>query len=263
MPDDVLPPIERWLDDATLGSIYSSGYWNDLTQEKDKEWWIADGSEAAFARLRSYLERSGLMQDYRIAERFVAEIPKRDLAVADLATGIGWTASLLSGLPNVGSVEAVDISQHRLELLFPQAMRMFGGVASKLRRRLGSFYELGLADASIDVAFLASAFHHAANPLRLLTEIDRILKPGGYLILIGENFIGAWAIIRRMIKKLLLERRFSANFYELFPPDDGMGDHYYRVSDYYFFSQILGYKVRSVSIRRKQTLAIISQKGEG
>jgi SAM-dependent methyltransferase len=262
MSDDELQPIVRWLDDATLGSIYSSAYWNDLAEEKDKEWWIADGSEAAFGRLRSYLEHSGLMHEYRIAEKFVAEIPKPDLVIADLATGIGWTASLFSRLPNVGSVDAVDISQHRLELLFPQAIRMFDGEASKIKRKLGSFYELGFADASIDVVFLASAFHHAANPLRLLTEIDRILKPGGNLILIGENFIGARAIARRVIKKILLEKKFCTNFYELFPPDNGMGDHYYRVSDYHFFNQMLGYKVVSTSICRKQTLVIISRKDE-
>jgi hypothetical protein len=42
-----LPPIVRWLDDMGLGSIYSSGAWNDLTEEQSKEWWIADGSDAA------------------------------------------------------------------------------------------------------------------------------------------------------------------------------------------------------------------------
>src|SRR2546421_12726260 len=98
---DTLAPIEQWLDETSLSSLYSAQYWNDLDEEKSKEWWIADGSEASFARLRSYLGRSGLMDEYRIAERFVAQRSKRDLIVADLATGIGWTAILFSKLPNV------------------------------------------------------------------------------------------------------------------------------------------------------------------
>ncbi len=260
MSVDTLAPIERWVDDTFLNSIYSSQYWNDLEEEKGKEWWIADGSEAAFARLRGYLEGSGLLDDYRIAERFVAQLPRRDLTVADLAAGIGWTASLFSRLPNVASVHAVEISRHRLDLLLPQAVRMFGGDAAKVKRSLGSFYELKFPPQSLDVVFLASAFHHAANPLRLLTETDRVLRPGGYLILTGENVIGTWNIVRRMIRTLLRERRLCTNFYELFPPEEAMGDHYYRISDYYFFNQLLGYRVVSFDVSRHRTATIIAEK---
>jgi SAM-dependent methyltransferase len=255
-----LSPIVKWLDEKALASVYSSPSWNNVTQERSKEWWIADGSDAAYTRLQSYLEECGLMDDYRVAERYIAQIPKRDLALADLASGIGWTSSLLSRLSNVSSVHAVEISQHRLELLFPQAIQMFNGEPAKLKRHLGSFYELGFADASMDVVFLSAAFHHASNPLRLLTEIDRVLKLGGHLVLIGENVTRPIAIIRRVIKKLLFERRFCLNFYELFPPDHDWGDHYYRVSDYYFFLQMLGYKMVAFSVQRKRTAVIVSEK---
>lgn len=260
MSVDTLAPIERWVDDSFLRSVYSSQYWNDLEEEKAKEWWIADGSVAAFARLRAYLESSGLLDDYRAAERFVAQLPQPDLRVADLAAGIGWTASLFSKLPNVATVHAVEISQHRLDLLLPQAIRMFGGDPAKLKRSLGSFYELKFSPASMDVVFLASAFHHAANPLRLLMEIDRVIKPGGHLILTGENVIGRWHIVRRVIKMLLLDRRLCTNFYELFPPEDAMGDHYYRISDYYFFNQLLGYRMISVGVSPHRTATVIAQK---
>jgi SAM-dependent methyltransferase len=261
MTDDALAPIVKWLDDRSLSSIYSSEYWNDLAAEQSKEWWIAEGSEVAFARLRSYLEESGLMDGYRVAEQFVAQMPGHQLALADLAAGIGWTSSLLSNIPNVGSVNAVEFSLHRLELLFPQAVRMFHGDPTKLRRNLGSFYNLQFDDESMDVVFISAAFHHASSPLRLLTEIDRVLKPGGTLMLIGENLIGATMIVRRMIKRLLKERRFCSNFFELFPPDNSSGDHYYRVSDYYMFLQMLGYKVVKFSVQNKHLAAFIATKG--
>ena len=136
----VEPPVEHWLDDGALRSIYSSRYWNDLAAERAKEWWIADGSETAYARLRAYLEESGLTEDYAVAEAYVSGMTSSELSIADLASGIGWTSSLLSKLPNVGRVHAVEISQHRLELLFPQAMKMFGGDWTKISRNLGSFY---------------------------------------------------------------------------------------------------------------------------
>jgi SAM-dependent methyltransferase len=253
-------PVSAWLDDRSLEAVYSAQSWNDLAEERLKEWWIADGTEEQFARLRSYLDETGSMQDYRIAEDFVARLPATKLAIADLAAGVGWTSSLLSRLPNVGSVHAVDISRHRLELLFPQAIRMFQGDATKLQRSIGSFYELGFSDSSMDVALLSAAFHHASNPLRLLSEIDRVLKPSGHLIMIGENVIGPMAIMRRMARKLLLERRLCTNFYELFPPDHSWGDHYYRVSDYFFLLQLVGYTVVKFSVQKKQTATVIAVK---
>jgi SAM-dependent methyltransferase len=255
-----LVPVVAWVDDAGLGSIYSSRSWNDLDEERSKEWWIAGGTEQEYARLRDYLEHTGLMSDYLIAERYIAQLPGNALAVADLAAGIGWTSSLLSRLEKVASVHAVDISRHRLELLFPQAIHMFEGEAAKLKRHLGSFYDLGFAAGSMDVVLMSAAFHHASNPLRLLSEVDRVLKPGGHLVLIGENVIGPVAIIRRVIGKLLRERRLCTNFYELFPPDDDWGDHYYRISDYYFLMQMIGYKLVNFSVQRRLTAAIIAAK---
>jgi SAM-dependent methyltransferase len=257
--ETVLSPIVKWLDRHALSEIYSAKYWNDLTVEKTKEWWIAEGSDVAFSRLRSYLEDSGLMEGYKFAERFVSQIPAQELAIADLAAGIGWTSSLFSRLPNVASVDAVELSEHRLELLFPQSVRMFQGEPAKLTRNLGSFYDLAFHDASMDIVFISSAFHHAANPLRLLTEIDRVLRPGGNLILIGENLVGMRAIVKRVIKVLIAEGRFCSNFYELFPPDSDSGDHYYRISDYHLFLQMLGYKVVSVSTQENQA-AFIAKK---
>ncbi len=261
MPDKIaLSPIIQWLDKSMLKSIYSSQYWNDLAEEQKKEWWIAEGGGGAYKRLQVYLDDSGLVAEYRIAEQFISQLTNENLSIADLAAGIGWTSALMSKLPNVDSVHAVEISQHRLELLFPQAVTMFDGNAAKLHRYLGSFYDLGFGNDSMDIVFLSQAFHHAANPLRLLTEVDRILKPGGRLILIGENFIGAKNIIKRMVKVMLLEKKFCSNFYELFPPDNDSGDHYYRVSDYYLFLQLLGYKVVKFSVQKKQSAVIISVK---
>jgi SAM-dependent methyltransferase len=260
MRNDAASPVEHWLDERTLSSIYSSRYWNDLDAERTKEWWIAGGDEAAFLRLRNYLEDSGLMDDYRIAENYIVNMTKPRLAVADLASGIGWTSSLLSRLPNVGAVHAVEISQHRLELLFPQAVKMFDGQWTKISRKLGSFYDLRFEDSSLDVVFLSSAFHHAETPLRLLTEIDRVLSAGGRLILIGETHISRWSIARRVVKLLMTKRRLTTNFFELFPPDDELGDHYYRDSDYYFFAQMLGYKVLKYSVQRTGTAVVVMEK---
>jgi ubiquinone/menaquinone biosynthesis C-methylase UbiE len=103
--------------------------------------------------------------------------------------------------------------------------------------------KLGFEDNSMDIVFLSQAFHHADQPLKLLFEVDRITKSGGVVILSGENYISSFMQVKAVIKGILRHHRFCTNFYQNFPPDDIAGDHYYRLTDYYLFFQLLGYKV--------------------
>lgn len=254
-----LSGVVNWLDDRELEGLYSSEYWNDITEEKKKEWWIAEGN---YDRCRKYLDNSGLMAQWQVVEDFLNKAAySSGLEVADLATGIGWTSALFSKLPQVTNVHATEISRHRLIKLFPHAVSMFSGDAAKIRRYIGSFYKLGFSNSSMDIVFLAQAFHHADQPLKLLSEIDRVLRPGGYLILIGENYIGSMQIIRRVVSYLVKSRTFTTNFYKLFPPDDQMGDHYYRLSDYYLFGQLIGFNVQHW-VMQANSLVVIAKKHE-
>ncbi len=99
-------PIDVWLTEEQQASLYSSEYWNDIEEEKKKEWWIADGD---YSRCFNYLDKSGLLMDYREAEMLIAAISGSALKIADLAAGIGWTSALLSRLPNVAEVHAVEV----------------------------------------------------------------------------------------------------------------------------------------------------------
>jgi ubiquinone/menaquinone biosynthesis C-methylase UbiE len=235
-----LEAVQSWLSDSQMRAIYTSQYWNDIEAEQHKEWWIEDGD---YDKCRRYLASSGLLDEFRQAEAFVATAGSQ-LQVADLAAGIGWTSVLLSRMPNVAAVHAVEISRHRLERLFPHAVVMLSGEARKIRRYLGSFYDLQLPAASMDVVFLSHAFHHADRPLHLLVECDRVLKPGGRMVVSGEHRIDAPAVMRRCLAVLLRQRRLITDFRQLFPPDPLLGDHYYRHSDYRSLFDALGYRLQ-------------------
>jgi ubiquinone/menaquinone biosynthesis C-methylase UbiE len=185
-----------------------------------------------------------LLAEYRLAERFLLELGRPELAVADLAAGIGWTSALLSRIDLVGSVHAVEISRHRLERLFPYCAAMLGARQDKIRRYLGSFYDVRLPDGSVDVVFLSHAFHHANKPLHLLVECDRILKKDGRMIVVGEHRIGMPRIALRFLSQLVRKRTAITDFRRLFPPDPVLGDHYYRDGDYRTLFAAMGYSVR-------------------
>jgi ArsR family transcriptional regulator len=58
----------------------------------------------------------------------------------------------------------------------------------------GDLERLPIPDASVDVALLSQALHHAANPERALAEAVRILRPGGRVLILdlrehGESWV--------------------------------------------------------------------------
>ena len=97
-----MQPITRWLSNEDLLSIYTAAYWNDLEEEKRKEWWIEDGN---YEKCMNYLRESGLLTQYRQAEEHIAGYhSEAGITVADIAAGIGWVSALVSKLKNVREV---------------------------------------------------------------------------------------------------------------------------------------------------------------
>jgi SAM-dependent methyltransferase len=250
-----------WLSPKELDAIFSSAFWNDIEVEKLKEWWIDERNPT---RSTNYLVTSGLLNDYNLAERLIVTGGDRDIGdrldVLDLAAGVGWTSALLSKLPCVKHVHAVEISAHRLGELFEKWSVLLKSESYKIKRYLGSFYDLKFPNECMDVVFMSQAFHHAHSPLRLLLECDRVLKKGGRIILVGEHHITTWMFIRRILKHFVQRRKFSTNFYQLFPSDKEVGDHYYRISDYYFLFGSLGYSLQYDSAPSSDNLVFYAKK---
>jgi len=142
--------IEIWLSDEELKSIYTSSYWNNIEEERKKEWWIEDGN---YKKCLDYLDSSGLLYEYQQSEKFIKEYSGELIKVVDLAAGIGWTSVLLSKLSKVKEVHAVEISKHRLDSLFEHSVKMLKGDPNKIFRYLGSFYDLRFDDKSVDIIY--------------------------------------------------------------------------------------------------------------
>jgi SAM-dependent methyltransferase len=55
---------------------------------------------------------------------------------------------------------------------------------ANLAYKLGDIERVPLADASVDLAILSQALHHAQHPQRAVEEAHRILKPGGQILIL-------------------------------------------------------------------------------
>lgn len=99
----------------------------------------------------------------------------RGKIVLDLGCGSGENIVPLArrGAQVIGidiSPELIDIARARLEL-----------TGSKAELRVGSAYETGLPDRSVDVIFMMALVHHLNIPIAR-EEMRRILAPGGCVI---------------------------------------------------------------------------------
>jgi SAM-dependent methyltransferase len=99
------------------------------------------------------------------------------LTVGDLGCGTGQVSELLA--PHVARVIAVDGSTDMVQA----ARRRLKGSANVDVRR-GDMEALPIDEAQLDVAILALVLHHVPEPVRALAEVNRVLRPGGRVLLV-------------------------------------------------------------------------------
>jgi ArsR family transcriptional regulator len=97
--------------------------------------------------------------------------------VADLGCGTGQTTAALA--PYVKQIVAVDESSAMLA-----AARRRLGEHGNVELRSGRLEDLPMDDASIDVAVLSLVLHFVVDPMAVMAEAARVLRPGGRLLVV-------------------------------------------------------------------------------
>jgi SAM-dependent methyltransferase len=101
------------------------------------------------------------------------------LDVADLGCGEGYLT--IETARWAKSVVAVD----RSEAVLQRALELAGRRrVSNITWKKGDLAKLPLKDATVDVALLSQALHHAQHPDDAVAEAVRILRPGGRLLVL-------------------------------------------------------------------------------
>jgi ubiquinone/menaquinone biosynthesis C-methylase UbiE/biotin operon repressor len=115
-----------------------------------------------------------------VAEALLKLLPP--LVIADLGAGEGTLSQLMA--QRAKKVIAIDNSEKMVE--FGRELARRHGIRN-LDYRLGDIEEVPIRSATVDLAFLSQALHHAAHPERALVEAWRILKPGGRIAILDLN----------------------------------------------------------------------------
>ncbi len=117
----------------------------------------------------------GLVRRYPIRE---------DANILDAGCGTGEISSRLADLFPRARVTGVDIVDAHLEL----ARQEYAELASRLSFERQSIFELTFADGVFDLTVCRHVLHSIPHPKRVLAELRRVTRPGGYLHLIPEDY---------------------------------------------------------------------------
>jgi len=115
----------------------------------------------------------------------------------ELGAGTSWFSAIISRLPNVTNILAIDNNKNIQKLAKQYFLEEFGGDNNKISFLLHDFHSLPIPSSSIDFIIIDACLHHSDNLSTLLSEAHRVLKPHGTLIAIREPVLPKYALWKK------------------------------------------------------------------
>jgi RNA polymerase sigma factor (sigma-70 family) len=140
---------------------------------------------------RDYFERIAPTWDAYVASAYEVELQERltrllpwhqDMTVLDVGTGTGYLAGMMA--PLVGKMIGVDCTP---AMLARAGEKMAQSGYQHVFLRDGMAEHLPLATGSVDVAMCHMLMHHVVSPRTALAELRRVVRPGGYVLIIDAH----------------------------------------------------------------------------
>ena len=142
-------------------------------------------------REREYFERIASNWDAYVASAYEADLQERlsrllpwhrDMTVLDAGTGTGYLASMMA--PLVGKMIGIDCAP---AMLARAGEKMAQAGYQHVSFKEGMAEQLPLATDAVDVAMCHMLLHHVVSPRTVLDELRRVVRPGGYVVIIDAH----------------------------------------------------------------------------
>ena len=111
-----------------------------------------------------------------------------DFAILDIGCGGGATVNRLSAIATHGTVCGVDHADGSVAVSSRRNAALIA--AGRVDIRKASVSQLPFADGTFDLATAIETHYYWPDLVGSMQEIRRVLKPGGVLIMIAENYKG-------------------------------------------------------------------------
>jgi len=137
---------------------------------------MSEGIPWPFTRLYDRYPNRILVKWFR---RIVNDIKDREISgtILDIGTGPGrLPLEIAKQVADVGIV-GIDISKDMVKLARKNAKEE--GLADRVEFKVGSAYDTGFEDCSVDLVVSTGMIHHLREPVKAFNEVYLILKRGG------------------------------------------------------------------------------------
>ena len=236
----------------------------------DIEYWVIsdlaneDARKAVDARISNEMEQinggasinethSEVFRDYdeiqrlilggiQIAGRLTASLKGEAI---DLGSGTGIAACILSNLPEVEKIYAVEFSEQFVQRMMPVVFSKFKADTRKIVRAVGDFNNLKLPSDSISMIVEIDSLHHSEDLRVTLDECCRVLKTGGFIVSIDRAWPNSHS--KEQLDQLL-DKEYDSEHKRLFGVDPDLpyrrrdyGEHEYRIKDWVAYYERSGF----------------------
>ena len=173
-------------------------------QARDPHRYVNELDGDAIARLVARLEGRAKDRVFaRLFDQYAGELAAPSGGrVLEVGCGTGAMSRFLVGRDDFrGTAVGVDHSP-----AFVEAGTRFAadeGLADRVRFRVGDAHRLDFPDASFDAVFAHTLVSHVADPRAVLSEMARVTRPGGTL-LVCEFSTPTWAPFRTIYLEYLM-----------------------------------------------------------
>ena len=180
----------------------------------------------------------------------------------DLGGGVGAVSSVVAKSNKVDSVICVEITDNSVTKCHPIVIpHILKDKHTKVKSVIGDFDNLNIDSRSLDFAIAWDSMHHSNDVVRTLSEVNRVLKDNGCLVIIdrGHNNSTTDTEIERMLN-VEYSKEFLAENY--LPKDKILtrrdnGEHEYRYDQWHDFFKSSNFEVKTslvVKERHKMNL---------
>lgn len=158
--------------------------------------------------------RKEYFQD-ELRSKVISKIDVSGKVCADLGCGTGFISLGLAQKADI--VFSIDSSSNMLKEL---RRSTFNKEIKNVYEIKGDMYDLPLYDESVDAVFINMALHHIVDIEKAITDMNRILKKGGSIVISDvEQHNGNWAkeemhdvwlgFSHRQIEEAMIEAKFN------------------------------------------------------
>jgi SAM-dependent methyltransferase len=199
-------------------------YWNDIEEEKKKAYFIEEEEDP---RLINFLQKeSNLQMCFEDALQFASGLGCIGGRILEIGAGVAWTSAIVSKIPNVMDICAIDFSEHRLLKIAPIVFRQFKGDFSKFHPIVNDFLYMEFnGREKFDTVLFCQSLYMFPNLHIILEKANQLLHSGGGVIIACERITPTFPMTSLNYWRKKIRTRF-------FGRADISGNNYYTDNEY-------------------------------